>query len=256
MGSSRGARNVLASQLQDSLGLSCFNLSYPGSDIEFHEFLLRSLLKFNEKPKVLMLVIDPTELVQDTTINFRLDRLYPLAWYNHINNEMIARGEKNILSKFMLLSRINRKNFDIRKRHFSKNDTLLKCGSMPMSFQRVDKPFKYGTSLRPYSREGELEVKINAFRAFESYCTQNGIPLLLIFPPYYGSFKPSISDRISELKAPTTAIWIYDTSTVEFKDKSYFFDGAHLQKNGATIFTAQLANFIKKNYSHLLSNNR
>ena len=51
LGSSRGARNVIASQIEDSLTISTYNLSYPGSDIEFHEFLLRSLIKYNKKPK-------------------------------------------------------------------------------------------------------------------------------------------------------------------------------------------------------------
>ena len=53
LGSSRGARDIIASQIEDSLQLSTYNLSYPGSDIEFHEFLLKSVLKFNKAPRLL-----------------------------------------------------------------------------------------------------------------------------------------------------------------------------------------------------------
>ena len=58
LGSSRGARNIIASQIEDSLNISSYNLSYPGSDIEFHKFLLQSLIKYNEKPKIVLLVVD------------------------------------------------------------------------------------------------------------------------------------------------------------------------------------------------------
>jgi hypothetical protein len=51
-GSSRGARNIIAKQIEKETGLSSYNLSYPGSDIEFHEFLLRSFLKFNKNQKL------------------------------------------------------------------------------------------------------------------------------------------------------------------------------------------------------------
>ena len=52
-GSSRGARSVIAKVFTDSLGISAYNLSFPGSDITFHEYLLRLTLetKGNRKPK-------------------------------------------------------------------------------------------------------------------------------------------------------------------------------------------------------------
>ena len=37
MGSSRGARDIIASQLADSFKMPAYNLSYPGSNILFHE---------------------------------------------------------------------------------------------------------------------------------------------------------------------------------------------------------------------------
>ena len=48
IGSSRGAGNILAGQLEKQTGLTSYNLSYQGSNIEFHDFLLSILLKHNQ----------------------------------------------------------------------------------------------------------------------------------------------------------------------------------------------------------------
>ena len=58
LGSSRGSGNILAGQLEKETGLESYNLSYQGSNINFHNFILNTLLKFNKKPKYVMLTID------------------------------------------------------------------------------------------------------------------------------------------------------------------------------------------------------
>src|SRR5688572_29021938 len=58
IGSSRGARDILAERIEDSTGYTSYNLSYPGSDVEFHAFLLESIVTFNKAPKLVLLAID------------------------------------------------------------------------------------------------------------------------------------------------------------------------------------------------------
>ena len=55
MGSSRGARSLIAKQITDSTGRSAYNLAFPGSDITFHEYVLRLLLetKGNKRPSTI-----------------------------------------------------------------------------------------------------------------------------------------------------------------------------------------------------------
>ena len=127
----------MAGQIEESLGLSSYNLSYPGSDVEFHEFVLRSLLQFNRKPRVVLLVVDdPDELLPSTSLTFRYDRLYPLV-SNYINNEMISRGQKSILSRWLCVCRVNRSNFHFAKKPVSAIDEILDCGSMPIALGEV-----------------------------------------------------------------------------------------------------------------------
>jgi hypothetical protein len=245
IGSSRGARNIIAKQIEKETGLSSYNLSYPGSDIEFHEFLLRSLIKFNQKPKIILLAVDdPSELLSSESITFRLDVLYPLVKYNYINNELIARGAKTKLSKILCLSRINKSNFDLRKEHFTALDTIIDCGSMPISFQRENRTFKYDTSNQGYLIKNELHKKVNAFLNFYQLCNLNAIKLYFVFPPNFQEYNFDFEKRIKELTKNNVSCFSYNFSNVVYKDKSYFYDEAHLKTNGAVIFTSELAKFL------------
>ncbi|CAN0604097.1 unnamed protein product, partial [Ectocarpus sp. 12 AP-2014] len=168
IGSSRGARNLIAKQIEDSLHLTSFNLSYPGSDIDFQNFILKTLLKFNKTPKIILLSLDdPIEFKKNDFLNFRLDRLYPLARFNYINDEMIRRGEKNFLSQFLVLSRINKVNFDLRKKKFNEFDTVRSNGSMPISFTKQNSDLTFNTIKQQYTSEEELNIKIDSFLEFQ-----------------------------------------------------------------------------------------
>lgn len=247
IGSSRGARNIIAKQIEKGTGLSTFNLSYPGSDIEFHEFLLRSLLKFNQKPKVVILALDdPAELLPSESIKFRFDVLYPIVKYSYINNELISRGEKNYLSKIMCLSRMIKSNLFMRKKQFSTLDTITDCGSMPISFQRKDRNFKYDTSFQNYFSKNESEKKFNAFMDFQNMCHKKGIKLYLVFPPNFKKYNFLFEKRIKELTKNNVSYFRYDFSNMIYNDKSYFYDESHLQTRGARIFTDELVDFLNK----------
>ena len=114
-GSSRGARSVIAKVFTDSLGISAYNLSFPGSDITFHEYLLRLTLetKGNKKPKTVILVVDDSdELKVSKSLKFRLDRMYPLVKYKAIREELVRRKEKKpILNELFVIHQLNKSNF-------------------------------------------------------------------------------------------------------------------------------------------------
>jgi len=241
LGSSRGARNIIASQIEDSLNISAYNLSYPGSNINFNEFLLRSLIKYNNKPKIVLLAIDaPSEFLPSEIMKFRLDRLYPLSKYNYINNEMIQRGEKTFLSKILVLARLNKTNFDIRERTFSALDTIMSCGSMPISFQRENCDFIFENGLNSYEFDAELPEKVKAFNNLQELCVNNNIQLYIVYSPNFRKHNLTFEKRIEELSYPTVSSIVYDTTNQIYKNKDYFYDKAHLKTNGAIIFTNEI----------------
>lgn len=246
MGSSRGARNIIACQISDSTGLSAFNLSYPGADISFQLFLLKSLVKFNTSPSDLLLAVDdPAELMPSEFLSFRYDRLYPLSIYNYINDELIARDQKSILAKILALARINLRNFDLRKKQFSPLDTLRKCGSMPLEKPPVDREMNYH-STDEYSKNREVKEQVEAFLAFQDICLSHGIRLHLVFSPNFKTHSAAFENRLRELSDPSLGYCIYDQTNPIYQDPRFFYDESHLTAEGATVFTREIIRYLSR----------
>lgn len=249
LGSSKGARDIIASQLEKETHHSAYNLSYPGSDVQYHEFVLRALLKFNTKPKLVILTVDnPIEILPDSLITFRLDRLYPLVKYDYVLQELIDRNEKNaILSKLFVLHRINKANFNIKQKKFTPMDTLLADGSMPISFQKENEDWNEKMNNTTYPQQKESDVKLKSLQKIIATCKQNNIKLLLVSPPMFRGVNPMFKKRMLEIAGNNASFYEFDTQNQLYKDKSYFFDLNHLKNNGAAVFTTEIANYLKTN---------
>ena len=249
LGSSKGARDIIASQLQKETNQTAYNLSYPGSDVQFHEFLLRALVKFNTTPKLVILTVDnPIEVLPDSLITFRLDRLYPLIKYDYINKELINRNEKNkILSKLFILHRINKGNFDIRQKKYTAMDTLLSDGSMPVSFQKENENWNEKINNSTYLVQKESNVKLQCLQKIIKICKQKNIKLLLVSPPMLKGVNPMFKKRMQQIANNNATFYEFDTQNKIYKNRDYFFDLNHLKQNGATVFTTEIANYLKTN---------
>jgi hypothetical protein len=246
-GSSRGARNIIASEIEKETGYSTYNLSFPGSDIEFHEFAVRSLLKFNKKPKVILLSIDyPMAFLPDSILNFRLDRLYPLVKYNYINDELVARGEKNlIMSNLLALSRMNKSNFNLRQKKFMPKDTVYSDGSMPIRFQKPDENWDKPKMFKKYNSANELKIKLEAFQKIIALCQENDIRLILISAPLFDPMDSAFKDRLRVLTSNKLELLESNSQNPIYKDKNYYYDRTHLNTKGATIFSNEIAQYLK-----------
>lgn len=255
-GSSLSASGIYARQLGDSLHCSTYNLSSPGSDIDYLEFTLRQFVSHkNKKPKLLILAVnEPVELFYDKIVNFRFDRLYPLMKYPEIRNEMIMRGEKNkYLSDLFIVHQLNKSNLDLRKRKFTVNDTILPCGSMPSSASTNNFPGGYYDGNRPYQFEKELSYKVEKFKSFVQICNKENIKLLIVFMPRFHSRNFNFEKRIKELAGNKALYYGHRQDVNEYRSKSYYKDAAHLNFKGARVYTAELANYIKQ--ANLLNTN-
>ncbi len=246
LGSSRGARNIIASEIEKKTGHSAYNLSYPGSDIEFHEFIIRSLVKYNKTPKAVILSLDyPMAFLPDSILNFRLDRMYPLVKYNYINDELVARGEKNKLMSYLFaLHRMNKSNIDIRQKKFSALDTIFPDGSMPISFQRHDEDWSPSATLYKYNKKNELKVKLECFKKIRAICKEKNIKLILVLPPFFDTMDPKFKERVLQLSENNSDFFEFNHQNPIYKSKDYYYDRTHLNNKGAKIFSNELADYL------------
>ena len=247
LGSSRGSRGILAGMIEKETGISTINLCYPGSNVEFHEFVLRTLLKYNKPPKTLALVVDDSiSFLPDTTVVFRRDLLYPLVKYPHVREELIKLGYKDkYISKFLVLHQLNKANFDLREKVFTPLDTVSECGSMTISWQQPGLEWYYITREKPYRTDDEIISYIHAFQKIIETCAVNNIKLVIVFPPLYRVHSASFENRIRQLGGHYPVYYVYNTENPAYKNKDNFFNRGHLRINGARIFTAELTEFLK-----------
>jgi hypothetical protein len=252
LGSSRGARNIVAKQIEDELGLSTYNLSYPGSNVDFHEYLLQEILHANKKPqKIILAVDDYYELIAfESSIKFRFDRLYPLVAYPRVQNELIERGEKNIiLSNLFILHQLNRSNFTFRPKLFSKNDSIFEHGSMHMSYTspKFDRVYNNKDDINKYPIERESQMLREKFLRIIDVCQVENIELTLCFSPNFKRSNTAFENRMKSLAGDDVLYMHYDTSSTKYRDPELFVDSAHLKLNGAKIFTNELIAFLRRN---------
>lgn len=246
IGSSTGSRDVIASQIEDSTGLSTYNLCYPGSNIEFHEFIMRTLLKFNEPPKIAILVVDDdNEFLHLETISFRKDRLYPLVKYSYIWKELAQRDDRDkLFSHFLVLNRINKYNFDLHKKRFRTIDTIQDCGSMPIVWKPDDMDIEYVSVERPYPLVEEQPEMVEAYKNLIETCKTNNIHLVVVFPPRFKIHSESFEKRIRQLSGDGVYYYLYNTENPIYLNEDNYFDEVHLMKNAAIEFTGELITYL------------
>jgi hypothetical protein len=249
LGSSRGARCLIAEQITQSTGTPSMNFSYPGSNVEFHEFLLRQITenKGNTVPKTVVLVVDDSdELTPSVSLKFRLDRLYPLVKYRAIRDEMVKRGEKiPVVNELLILHQINKSNLWLHQKKFTKNDVIMPCGSMPIPHQKNTFDKQFGSKDHTYQRGSELSEKLEAFKQIVARCRDHKIQLIVVIPPNFKEVTHGFRDRLVELVGDAGSVWMYDESRPEYRDREFFFDHAHLRTSGAKIFTEEFIQHFK-----------
>jgi hypothetical protein len=247
LGSSRGATNIIASQVEKQTNLTAYNISYYGSNVEFHEFILKTLLKFNKKPRIIIFAVDdPAELLPNNTINYRLDYLYPYVNYNYINQELINKGDRDFTSWFMFLTRLNRNNFKFNKKR-TKYNNILPCGSMPLNLENSKINLTYDKTIPLYSIKKESSSKKAYFKTIIELCAKNKIQLIFTFPPNFREHNKHFENRIRQLSFSGNNFFVYDTLNIKYKNKDYFYDESHLNLKGAKLFTGELSKFINRN---------
>lgn len=252
LGSSRGANDLIASQLEDLTGLSTYNLSYRGSDVTFHKYILESLIKFNKNPEKIILIIDNSaQFTNVPSLNFRYDRLFPLKNYSYINNTLIKANRQNRLSEYFWLARIKKKDFDLSPKELLPINKLTKHGSKINSFEG-NTSLEFNLDTKPYEIKNENPEKLNDFLEIQEICRKNKIKLIYVFVPNFGSFEISFFNRFKNLVRVKDMVFVYDTTDQRYQNNKYFRDSSHLNAYGAELLTEELSLFLNKNNTNLL----
>ncbi len=246
LGSSRSFNTVKGKEIHDITKASVYNYGYQGTDVFFHEFMLKLLLKNDCHPKMIILPLDEhQEFFIDTFITFRLDFLYPWAKYSDIRDEI---NEKEGYKYYSLSRSFFYKKCDLGRKYAERNQKLYphfdEFGPLP----REDISLTYDTlTLKPFKKymvQNENKKYVNKFLSIVKICQQNNIQLLLVSPPNYYITDDTFNNRILELIKPYKNAVLYVNRDTKYLDKKWFFDRFHLNTSGAVMYSKELAQFI------------
>ena len=251
LGSSKGAGNIIASQIEKETGYESYNLSYMGSDVIFHEFILRKLLQHNKTPKIILLSIDnPAQFIDvkksKNTLSYRYDKLYPLTIYNEINTELIKQGDKTLLSEYFLLARLSKARFNYNREKPNSNNPLLLDGSMPYIKQKDISDFNFINKENEYHIGLDSQKKIETFEEIEQICERRNIKLYYIFSPTLFKFNNTFYHRFLKLVKNPDNVFVYNNSNDIYKRVSSYSDHSHLMIHSAKAFTTEISTFLKR----------
>jgi len=247
IGSSRGPASIATWKLEETLGMDAYNLSYGGTEIEMHYFLLDNLIKHNKAPKVILKILDDSfELTAADMNNFRFDLLYPLVKFPIVREELIKRGEKDrILSTLFITHQISKSAFDFRTPR-QWGDTLSQFGTMPKRGTiKESEVFGAKADTKPYDKENELKIKFTAFKKFQALAATNNIKLIYVVPPSFRELNKEFLKRMQELTAPENGLFVYDIQDTNYRQREFFGDPYHLNRRGAEYFTEDLTKYLK-----------
>ncbi|MEO0731828.1 MAG: hypothetical protein AAFZ52_03265 [Bacteroidota bacterium] len=247
IGSSRGAADIEAWALEAGLNLEAFNLSYGGTDVDMHTYLLEQLVAHNDAPRMIIKIIDDSfELTAADKNRFRFDVLYPLVRHAPVREELVRRGEKNYwLTQLFITHQLSKSAYDPRPVSPA-SDTIRRYGLMPKSGHIKDKEQYLSRREGPYEEERELAYKLAAFRAFQQLAHEHGIRVVYAIPPSFKPPTPGFRERITELLRSDELLFYNPAEVTQYQDRSLFSDPYHLNAYGAKCYTRDLLRFLQR----------
>lgn len=242
-GSSRSAKGILPQQITDSTGLSAYNLSYSGADLSWQLFLLNTVVEFNSPPKAVLLTMDdPMEFWDQENYHFPFYNLYSLLHYDCINEALIQMGEQAPESRYFMVARLKGDHFKPDFDPVEPLDSLRWDGAQPIDHYH---PKKQERGYIPHDPSRDLESKMQLLRDFEQTCQDNGIRLIIVYPPNFRDPNASFWHRVHSVTSPEALHFHYDIHDPMYQNKDMFYDMDHLHLHGAMYFTDKLIEFLK-----------
>lgn len=247
MGSSRARHHYDPHIISESLGMTCYNAGYDGNGIILANGLY-SMIRDRYRPKVIVydltLGFDCYEYPEDQQDKRYLSQLKPYYHHQQVKNIAKRISEEEYYKLYSGLLRYNCKTVNLLKENLT-TVPMYDLGYAPLKGQMGYEPTNYeevtdDTSIDPLKLEfmEDLICKVQS----------DSIQLVFSISPRYKS--PS-RQKFKDIEALCAK---YNVPILDFYNdgrfylnKEYFEDVAHMNKKGASAFTAEFSKILKNN---------
>ncbi len=260
-GSSLALVNLDCGAISAVTGKTCFNIGLDGSKINLDLGRFKTYLKHNPKPQLLIHIVGIGDLgyggllrlyqyvpylnedeLYRTLVSelpeFRYYKYIPLYGFAVFNKELLGRSIKGLF------------NTQTPETLWPQRPRVN--GSLPVDikwnneYEKFKQEFPHGV---------EFEISPRAIKGIEeliNICQTNHTQVILVFPPAYYESVYGYTTNVNEIFqtyrdiARKYNIQFLDYSQIPLThDQNYFYNSQHMNKEGAALFSRQLAHDIQ-----------
>lgn len=254
-GSSRSWVHFNSKIIQESLGMSTYNLGIDGNGFDLQYFRHKLALKYNSKPKLIIHSVDIGTF--EHIAMFNPDQFLPyLLWKQEFYKGISKYKVYNFYDFNIPLIRYTGRFDAIKtafKMYFRPQDNPL---GRIRGFQGQDIAWnsdfmKAKKAMKSYSADFDSKI-YEQFKTYLKECKANNIEVVLVFSPVYikgQKFMKNLDFILSIYRklAKEHGLLFLDFSKDDICDhKEYFYNTTHLNTKGAEIFTEELVIKLKE----------
>ena len=259
-GSSRGVRAYSSEIMEDSLGLSCYNMSRVGQQIPFHAAILTPVTE-RYTPKLIVLDINAWEFDYRPSRYERLNALLPYCKKHPSLINYIKISDPYIKYKMLSASYPFNSTLVLGAYHhlMAKKIPSDNKGFDPLDINMDSAQIEFTKrSINTIIAKNEADAHVidtvcaALFEGFIKTCIDKKIKLYVVFSPNLWKERDVVRKNFilsTVAKYPTITLLDY-TEDARFVEKYEFFaDNLHLNLKGATKFTQIFAHDLSKEVS-------
>lgn len=243
-GSSRAIHHYDPKIIEDSLHMSCYNCGRDGNGIIFSYGMYR-LFRDRYTPKIIIYdIIAIFDLINEGNNEKYLDWLryfYERPGIDSIFMEIDETEKYKMLPK---MRRYNGKFIQIASDYIKPQQSDIK-GYRPVNDIMKYEPTKTNQTLKQNIQYDNTKLKY--FKKLIDDCKRKGTQLIFMVSPIYKGDKDSAYEAIIRLAESEKIPFFYHYNDKEISfNREYFYDSAHMNKNGAECYTKKIIDEIRK----------
>jgi hypothetical protein len=251
-GSSRALTHYDPRIIERTTGMRTFNIGLNGSQTDMQLARLKAYLKHNKKPKLLVQNLDLYSFLTSHEI------YEPAQYVPYLSEESIYAGVRRVYPDAWKWKYLPLYGYAVEDMRFSWMMGLKTLVGIQPQEDHFDGYQPRNTSwtgdfekFRAKNTDGiVVETEAQGVRDFEEIlwlCAQQAIPVLVVYSPEYYEMQALTRNRKQVLdKAKQIAthfgfpLWDYSESPI-CRDRSNFYNSQHLNRSGASAFSADFA---------------
>lgn len=254
-GSSRAWVHIDPKIISDSLNFTAYNFGIDGHNFRLQYLRHLELIKYNKKPKTIILGVDIFSL-QKTTGLYNSDQFLPyMLWNSNIMDFTYSYIAYDEIDFYLPLVR-----YAGRSEALTTSIKMVIKGAPDNHYRNngflgMDKvwntDFEEAKAIHTSYKIDIHQDSIELLETFINECRIMGIELILVYTPEYIEGQSFVSNRDEVIdifenfsKQYNLAFYDYSNDSISW-DKSLFYNVSHLNKTGAEIFTRKFASDLK-----------